>query len=289
MSKHTLEQVLEALINKEEDRASELLHQFFVSKGKSIYEELSQLDQQLEEDELEEGLGGVPGQDFEDEIIADETELDDERLFSEADDEPEDPMAADEPTEPEATADLAMGDEEAGELGADADMGGEGGEQGEAEEAIQKADDAIEELRAIFAELMGGEGAEAGSDAGAEELPAGDEAGAEETEESYKAFGESAKLSAVAPAQMGDDGDKSAKSPVSSGPKVSDQGAKPVKTNTGTVKAGTEGGLAKPSASAINTGNVNVPGNKKAPAYKNVAVPKNSDTAGNKTSPVAKN
>ena len=285
MSKHTLEQVLEALINKEEDRASELLHQFFVSKGKSIYEELSQLDQQLEEDELEEGLGGVPGQDFEDEIIADETELDDERLFSEADDEPEDPMAADEPTEPEATADLAMGDEEGAEAGAEPEMGGEGAEGGEAEEAIQKADDAIEELRAIFAELMGGD---AGADAGAEELPAGDEAGAEETEESFKAFGESAKLSAVAPAQMGDDGDKSAKSPVSSGPKVSDQGAKPVKTNTGTVKAGTEGGLAKPSASAINTGNVNVPGNKKAPAYKSVAVPKNSDSASNKTSPVAK-
>ena len=282
MSKHTLEQVLEALINKEEDRASELLHQFFVSKGKSIYEELSQLDQQLEEDELEEGLGGAPGQDFEDEIISDETELDDERLFSEADDEPEDPMAADEPTEPEATADLAMGDEEGAEAGAEPEMGAEGGE-GEAEEAIQKADDAIEELRAIFAELMGGD---AGAEAGAEELPA--DAGAEETEESFKAFGESAKLSAVAPAQMGDDGDKSAKSPVSSGPKVSDQGAKPVKTNSGTVKAGTEGGLAKPSATAINSGNVNVPGNKKAPAYKSVAVPKNSDGASNKTSPVAK-
>ena len=37
MSKHTLEQVLEALINKEDDRASDLLHQFFVQKGKSIY------------------------------------------------------------------------------------------------------------------------------------------------------------------------------------------------------------------------------------------------------------
>jgi hypothetical protein len=278
MSKHTLEQVLEALINKEDDRASELLHQFFVAKGKSIYEELSELDNQLEEDELEEGFGAAPSQDFEDEIIADETELDDESLFAEADDEePEDAMAADEPTEPEATADLAMGGEEE-PAGDELGMGGEeGGEGGEAEEVLQKADDAIEELKAIFAELMG--------------KPAGDAAGmpgAEETEESYAAFGESAKLSAVAPAQMGDDGDKSAKSPVSSGPKVSDQGAKPVKTNTGTVKAGTEGGLAKPSATAINTGNVNVPGNKKAPAYKNVAVPKNSDSASNKTSPVAK-
>lgn len=279
MSKHTLEQVLEALINKEDDRASELLHQFFVAKGKSIYEELSELDNQLEEDELEEGFGAAPSDDFEDEIIADETELDDESLFAEADDEePEDDMAADEPTEPEATTDLAMGgddmDGDMPDMGADA-------EGGDAEEVLQKADDAIEELKAIFAELMG---KPAGEEADAD-MPA---MGAEETEESYAAFGESAKLSAVAPAQMGDDGDKSAKSPVSSGPKVSDQGAKAVKTNTGTVKAGTEGGLAKPSATAINTGNVNVPGNKKAPAYKNVAVPKNSDGASNKTSPVAK-
>jgi hypothetical protein len=284
MSKHTLEQVLEALINKEDDRASELLHQFFVAKGKSIYEELSELDNQLEEDELEEGFGAAPSEDFEDEIIADETELDDESLFAEADDEePEDAMAADEPTEPEATADLAMGGDEE-PAGDGLDMGAEdGAEGGDAEEVLQKADDAIEELKAIFAELMGNT-AGADADTGAD-MP---DMGAEETEESFRAFGESAKLSAVSPAQMGDDGDKSARSPVSSGPKVSDQGAKPVKTNTGTVKAGTEGGLAKPSAAAINTGNVNVPGNKKAPAYKNVAVPKNSDSASNKTSPVAK-
>jgi hypothetical protein len=56
MSKHTLEQVLEHLINKEDDRASELLHQFFVAKGKSIYEELSQFDEEIEED-LDEGRG----------------------------------------------------------------------------------------------------------------------------------------------------------------------------------------------------------------------------------------
>jgi len=283
MSKHTLEQVLEALINKEEDRASELLHQFFVAKGKSIYEELSQLDQQLEEDELEEGFGAAPADDFEDEVIADEAELDDERLFAEADDEAEDPMAADEPTEPEATLDLAAGGEEGGEeLPTGDELPAEGGD----EELKAQADEVIDELRDIFAKILGGD---VGGEEGGEEMPADDTAPeGEETEESYDPLGESAKLTAVAPAQMGDDGDKSAKSPVSSGPKVSDQGAKPIKTNTGTVKAGTEGGLAKPSATAINSGNVNVPGNKKAPAYKSVAVPKNSDSASNKTSPVAK-
>lgn len=281
MSKHTLEQVLEALLNKEEDRASDLLHQFFVAKGKSIYEELSQLDQQLEEEELEEEIGGAAQDDFRDEIIADESELEDEALFAEADDEPADPMAAaDEPTEPEATADLAMGDEEGMEEPAEPAEGGEGAE-GEAEEALNKVEDALDELKAAFAEIMG-EPAPAG------EMPADMGGEEEKTEEGFDPLGESAKLVAVPAPTHGDDGDKSAKSPVSSGPKVSDNGAKAVKVNSGNVSGGTEGGLAKPSATAINTGNVNVPGNKKAPVMKSVAAPKNSDTASNKTSPVAK-
>ena len=275
MSKHTLEQVLEALINKEDDRASDLLHQFFVQKGKSIYEELSELDSQLEEDEeIEEGFGAA--QDFEEEIISDADELEDESLFAEADDEePEDPMAADlpadEPTEPEATADLAMGDE----AGAEAP-------EGEAGDLKMQADDALDELRDLFAKITDQMGGDAG-DAPAMDAPTGEE----ETEESYDPLGESASLTAVPAPTHGDNG-QNTKSPVSSGPKVGANGAKAVKVNSGNVSGGTEGGLAKPSATAINVGNVNVPGNKKAPAYKNVSAPKNSDGASNKTSPVAK-
>ena len=265
MSKHTLEQVLEALINKEDDRASDLLHQFFVQKGKSIYEELSELDNQLEEDEeIEEGFGAA--QDFEEEIISDADELEDESLFAEADDEESaDPMSADlpadEPTEPEATADLAMGDE--------------AGMDGEAGDLKMQADDALDELRDLFAKItdqMGGDHAEPDAD---------------ETEESYDPLGESASLTAVSAPTHGDNG-QNTRSPVSSGPKVGANGAKAVKVNSGNVSGGTEGGLAKPTAAAINVGNVNVPGNKKAPAYKNVPAPKNSDSASNKTSPVAK-
>lgn len=280
MSKHTLEQVLEALINKEDDRASELLHQFFVQKGKSIYEELSELDSQLEEEEeIEEGLGA--SEDFEEEIIDDADELRDESLFAEADDEPEDPMAADlpadEPTEPEATADLAMGDE-----------AGEEAPEGEAADLKMQADDALDELRDLFAkitdQLGGGEAPADGEEAPADAPAFG---GEEETEESYDPLGESASLTAVPAPTHGDDG-QNTKSPVSSGPKVGANGAKAVKVNSGNTSGGTEGGLAKPTAAAINVGNVNVPGNKKAPAYKNVAAPKNSDSASNKTSPVAK-
>jgi len=265
MSKHTLEQVLEALINKEDDRASELLHQFFVQKGKSIYEELSSFDEQLEEDEdLEEGIGGAPATDFEEEIIEDEAELNDEKLFSEADEEGEDPMSADEPTEPEATADLAMGDE----MPAEDDEAKEG-------ELLQKADDAIDELKAIFAEIMGAQGDEESA-----EEP---EMNAEEpTEESYSAFGEGVAMKAVPAPTHGDNG-QNTKSPVSSGSKIDANGASAVKINSGNVS-----GRPTPASKEDDMGNVNKVGNAKAPALKGVAVPKNSDTAGNKTSPVAK-
>ena len=272
MSKHTLEQVLEALINKEDDRASDLLHQFFVQKGKSIYEELSSFDEQLEEDEeadLEEGIGGQPANDFEEEIIADEADLDDEKLFSEADEEGEDPMSAEEPTEPEATADLAMGDEEmpAEEPAAEGDL-------------LQKADDAIDELKAIFAEIMGTQG---GEEMPAEEPAMDADMPAEEPkEESFRAFGEGVAMKAVSAPTHGDNG-QNTRSPVSSGSKISANGASAVKVNSGN----TAGGKAE-SAKEDDAGNVNKVGNAKAPALKGVAAPKNSDTAGNKTSPVAK-
>ena len=269
MSKHTLEQVLEALINKEDDRASDLLHQFFVQKGKSIYEELSSFDEQLEEDEeadLEEGIGGQPAGDFEEEIIADETDLEDEKLFSEADEEGEDPMSADEPTEPEATADLAMGDEMPAE------------EPAPEGDLLQKADDAIDELKAIFAEIMGTQGGEEPA-----EEPAMDDMPAEEpTEESFRAFGEGVMPKAVPAPTPGDNG-ANTRSPVSSGSKISANGASAVKINSGNVA----GGKAE-SAKEDDAGNVNKVGNAKAPALKGVASPKNADSAANKTSPVAK-
>jgi hypothetical protein len=272
MSKHTLEQVLEALINKEEDRASELLHRYFVSKGKSIYEELSQFDEAAEEDleeseeEIEEGIGGAADQDFEEEIIADEADLEDEQLFGEAEgDDEEDPMSADEPAEDEATADLAMGDEPAADMPA-----GEEGASGDAEEALQKVDDALADLKAIFADLMGDQ-------AGDMDMPA-----EEPKQESFSAFGEGVALKAVPAAQMGDNG-QNTKSPVATSKRVDGNGAKAVNFTGEADK-----GMADPSVKTDDMGNVNKVGNAKAPAQKSVSVPKNSDAASNKTSPVAK-
>jgi hypothetical protein len=267
MSKHTLEQVLEALINKEEDRASELLHQYFVSKGKSIYEELSQFDEAAEEEldesedeDLEEGIGGAADQDFEDEIIANEEDLEDEQLFGEAEGDEEDPMSADEPKEPEATADLALGGQEPAEP-TDAPAS-------DAEEALQKVDDALADLKEIFADLMG--------------EPASDMPAEEPTEEGFSAFGEAVSLKAVPNPTHGDNG-QNTKSPVATTKRIDSNGAKAVNF---TGEAGK--GMADPSVKTDDMGNVNKVGNAKAPAPKGVSVPKNSDAASNKTSPVAK-
>lgn len=273
MSKHTLEQVLEALINKEDDRASDLLHQYFVQKGKSIYEELSQFDEAAEEEldeeveeDLEEGFGDSASHDFEDEVIANEEDLEDESLFGEA--EGDDEMAADEPTDDEATADLAMGDD----AGAEPSEGEPAG-AADAAEKLDVATDALEELKAFFAELTGDEPA-----MGAEPAMGGDEP----TEEGYQAFGEATTLKAVSKPTPGDNG-ANTKSPTATGKRIDSNGAKAVNF-TGEAGAG----QATPSSKTDDMGNVNKVGNAKAPAPKGVSVPKNSDAASNKTSPVAK-
>jgi hypothetical protein len=279
MSKHTLEQVLEALINKEDDRASDLLHQYFVQKGKSIYEELSQFDEAAEEEldeeveeDLDEGFGDSASHDFEDEVIANEEDLEDESLFGEAEGDNEDPMAADEPTDDEATADLAMGDDTEGGEGAPA--GAEG-----AAEKLDVATDALEELKAFFAELTGD------APAGSDEPAMGDApamGGDEPTEEGYRAFGEATTLKAVSKPTPGDNG-ANTKSPTATGKRIDSNGAKAVNF-TGEAGAG----QATPGSKTDDMGNVNKVGNAKAPAPKGVSVPKNSDAASNKTSPVAK-
>lgn len=278
MSKHTLEQVLEALINKEDDRASDLLHQYFVQKGKSIYEELSQFDEAAEEEldeeveeDLDEGFGDSASRDFEDEVIANEEDLEDESLFGEADDN-EDPMAADEPTDDEATADLAMGDDAEGGEGASADAAG-------AAEKLDVATDALEELKAFFAELTGDAPAGGGEPAMGDTPAMG---GDEPTEEGYRAFGEATTLKAVSKPTPGDNG-ANIKSPIATSKRIDSNGAKAVNF-TGEAGAG----QSTPGSKTDDMGNVNKVGNAKAPAPKSVSVPKNSDAASNKTSPVAK-
>ena len=63
MSQKTLEKVLEHLLNHEQDAAGELLHNYFVEKGRGIYESMM--------DDDHHHMGGNAGEGMVDEISTD--------------------------------------------------------------------------------------------------------------------------------------------------------------------------------------------------------------------------
>lgn len=165
-----LEKVLDLLLSEDSDKAAELLHQIIVEKARVIYENIVEEEDDMEEDkdELDEGeeVGGEPNKDFTDEISSDEEEID-----------------GDEQNDGEA------GGEEGGEgaeFGAEEDGDDEDGEEGgmgegSTEERVEDLETQLAELRAEFDALMGEEMQEpqhadlAGMDPDVE--PAGDEIG----------------------------------------------------------------------------------------------------------------
>jgi len=196
MSNHkdSLVKVLEYLVNEEREKASDLLHDIFVEKAKNHWSALSESDESVEDDIQEEDLDetydaeddieeAVDAYDAEEDFLSDiessEDEIDQEEVFGEDDDDMD--MDAD-----DAEMDLAM----------DMEDEGEEAEEGEAEEAMANVEDAIAELRAAFADLMGD-----------------DEAEDEAEEDTVEGLGEGAELSAVN-ATMANGEDSNAKSPV---------------------------------------------------------------------------
>ena len=142
-----LEQVLDLLLSEDSEQAAEILHQIIVEKARVIYESIVDEEEVADEekDELDESdeVGGEPNKDFTDEIKSDKDEIDaDEQNAGEAGGEEDD-------------ADDAEG-EEAGE--ADSEFGGdeEGGE-GSTEDRIEDLESQLAELRAEFDALMGEE------------------------------------------------------------------------------------------------------------------------------------
>lgn len=206
-SKTKLEQVLELMINEETDKASDLLHDIFVEKSREIYADLIEEDAEAEdvieedEDQVEEDLEEtIDVSDDEDDFIEDiadaEDEIEAEEVFGEDDE------------EDEAEADLA--DELAGDDEAEA---GEG-EAADAEEAMMNVEDALAELKAAFADLVGDD-AEA-DDMEGEEEPEMEAVAAFEEAEEVEELEEGADMKAVN-VSMPDGTDASAKSPVGPG------------------------------------------------------------------------
>jgi hypothetical protein len=159
-----LEKVLDLLLSEDSDQAAELLHQIIVEKARVIYESIVEEDDEEDKEDLDESdeVGGEPNKDFTDEIASDKDEVD-----------------ADEQNDGEAG-----GDEDDGEGSDDEDEEGAedefGAEEGTTEERVEDLESQLAELRAEFDALMGEEmqepqHADLAGDMDGDVQPAGDE------------------------------------------------------------------------------------------------------------------
>ena len=161
------EKLIEYIINDQESQARELFHEIVVEKSRDIYENLL-----VDEQDMEETIGGNEVEDLVDEITADEEGISEEEFEVDAE------MDGD---DMDMDTDMDMGGEEGGELDLGAEEGGE-----EIEDRVMDLEDALDELRAEFDKLMG----EVDGEASDEEAAFGDES---ESDEESKPFGESKK------------------------------------------------------------------------------------------------
>ena len=207
--------VIESLVEGEDAKASELLHEAFVEKAREIWNDLVEADEIVEdevaEEELEEGFGSEEADNFiddlEDEIEEDLDEIEAEEAFGEAEDDMDDM---------DAEAELADGDE------MDFDMDGETDEHEEEHEEIEdklmSVEDALADLKAEFAKMMGDDAEDEAEEEMEEELAFESDEADEEIEEAAEedadeTLEEGAELTKVGkdgmhPADMpaGDDG-----------------------------------------------------------------------------------
>jgi len=267
MSEHkeSLVKVLEYIVNDEQDKAADLLHNVFVEKAKNHWSSLQENDEIVEDDiaeddldetidldeadddneeEVEEAIDASDAEeDFLDDIETAEEEIDQEEIMDDEDMEGDD-----------AEMELAMDMEPEAE---------EGAEPGDAEEAMDNVEDAIAELRAAFSDMMGDEGSDE-----APEMDMDDD-----MEESVEPFEEGAKMSAVSVSHS-DSSDKG--SPVAKG--AGNAHAKPHPTDTSE-----EAGASAPAVKQMNVAGPQEAGSPKAaPAPKREATKSDSPIRGMK-------
>lgn len=78
MANTKLLKVMDYLINEQEDKAKELLHQIFIEKARAIHEEMMRNDEDMDEADL----GGDMGEDLTNKIKAHEVEIEGEEHYS---------------------------------------------------------------------------------------------------------------------------------------------------------------------------------------------------------------
>ena len=245
------EQMLDYLINEDKEKAKEIFHDIVVEKSREIYENLLQDD--FEEEDMEEGM-----------------EDDEEMEEAFGDDEEGDDMGGD-PSD-DLMGDTEMDDEEGDEEGGD--MGGD------IEDRVMDLEDALDELKAEFEQMMGGE---EGDDMGGMDDMGGDDMGMDDMgmdspEDESFAFETSddededdleeslmreyvEKVGGATYDKFGKMGDNgvNTKSIVASKNDMGGTSANIAKSFS-TEKGGTQGGLLKPSTTLQDGGNINKPG-----------------------------
>ena len=286
-TREKLEKVLEFIINEENEKASDLLHDVFVEKARGIYEEIATEDEEIEEATEEEVEEAKSDDDKEDKEQVDEADIQDQF----ADEVETDSEMID---QEEVAEEDPMGDE----IPMDDEMGDAEGED-PVEDAFMNVEDALDELKAEFAQLMGDEEpADMDDEAPVDDMSdmvdaeeedplmmGGNDEEPVEEELDYEQVGEGAvnvpdpNMSETGfAAAGGSTGAVGNKSPVAS---KNDMGGTAVKVNDGS-----EGDHGDNAVKEDNAGNVNVPGGKAGKAQSNVADPKNSEEASNKKSPI---
>lgn len=271
-SKKQFEAMVEALIiQQDQDLAREIFHNMVVEKSRQIYEEL--LAEEFGEEDSEEDSES----DSEEDDTGDESE----------DDGASDEIGGD--ASDDFISDVEDDSEEVDDMGGDQDL----------EDRMVDVEDALAELKAEFEELLSQEESEEGHDFGAPEDEfgseedefggdefGGDEFGGDDSEMGGGEFGKTSfgtddeedefemmnsmfeYVNKVSLPKHGDDGSNK-KSVVA---KKNDMGGTAANIVSGgeSKSGGTKGGLLNPSTKEENFGNVNVPGNSKAPKLNNV-------------------
>jgi hypothetical protein len=233
MSKTILEQALDHLLNKEEDQASALLHDYYVGIGRKVYEDIMADDVAFEDEDTTDLDGLI------DEVESDLTEEGDDEVAAEP--------AYGEELPPTDDLEAEMGDgEEAEAVDADA---------ADVADAMMDVESALAKLKAEFEEMVSGAGDEMGAE---EEM--GDMEAEEEMPESIE---ESAELTAVSKPDNSDKADQkhspvAGKNPMGARPAVkigasSASGVASGTTPASAPKAQDMGGTTKPNLSKVST------------------------------------
>ena len=278
MSNNKFESLLELLINEENDKAEALFHEIVVEKSRDIYEGLA--EGETKEDDKKEEVKETEASDEkkddevketestetkDDEVKTDEgvfrkpIEKTDEESIEEIGGDATDALIKDISSDEEGE-----GDNAADELGQDMDANGdENGEEQDVEDRVVDLEDALDELKAEFAAMMGKTD---GEDDEAEEMAIAPVVPAQETQpeisrfegkdDAKEATKETVKEYAIKKSADNADKADNKSSPVKTG--GAKQGGTPVKTGSGAEDKGRPAPTAqKVSGDFANTGGKN--------------------------------